>query len=220
MPQTPELALALALIALFGVLVNALVAANNARKRGELDAKLLELKSKLDQFNALELARIQAEHGAKLKALEFDRTQHAAAEERCRSADSSTFNKILETLDQDQVISFLRTHDFNGTYDRNESDPILRFIDLSKRPDSEFLNPELENLRTSLFDMAKTLAGLLAIKTHPRQNTFSSVLPESLVNHVRPAWVDENADEINDCATSFVEIFEKLVRHARLTLGG
>lgn len=217
MTPTPEIAVIIALLALFGVLINALVAANNARKRGELDTKLLEIKSKLDQFNAMEIAKVQAEHSAKLKSLEFDRLQNAAAEERRRTADSANLTKLLEILDPNQVIAFLRTHDFNGIYDRNESDPLLRFLEMSKRPDSEFLAPQLEALRGSLLTVGSKLSQLLAFKTHPRQGTFSSVLPQNQVNEERPAWVNENAEEINGCATSFVEAFEKLVREARLS---
>lgn len=215
--KTPEIALYVGLLALVGVLVNALVAANNARKRGELDAKLIEVKSRLDQFNAVELAKVQAEHSAKLKTLEFERAQYAAAEERRRTADSANLANLLAVLDPDHVISFLRTHDFSGIYDRDETDPIFRFIELSKRPDSEFLEPELEALRGSLVSVASKLSRLLALKTHPRQGTFGSVLPESLVNDERPAWVNQNADEINECATAFVAAFEDLVRRARVS---
>lgn len=215
MTPTPEVALLVALLALLGVLVNALVAASNARKRGQLDGKLLELKSRLDQINAMELAKVQAEHSSQLKSLEFDRTQHAAAEERRRGADSATFKKVAELLDPDHVIAFFQTHDFHGIYDRNDSAPLLRFLELSKRPDSEFLEPELEALRSSLFAISAELSQLLAQKTHPRQGTFSSVLPADCVNVERPPWVDQNADEINDCATRFIEAYESLVRHAR-----
>ena len=215
--QTPEIALYVGLFALFGTLINALVAANNARKQRELDAKHLELKARLDQVNAVEIARVQAEHSVKLKTLELDRAQNVAAGERRRMADSATLAKLLEVLDPDRLIAFLRTHDFNGIYDRNESDGIFRFLELSKRPDSEFLERQLESLRVALVSVASKLSGLLALKTHPRQGTFSSVLPESQVNKERPVWVNRNADEINDCATALVEAFEGLVRHARLS---
>ena len=220
MTPSPEIALFVGLLALLGVLVNALVAANNSRKRGELDAKLVELKSRLDQFNALELAKVQAEHSVKLKTLEFDQTQHAASEEQRRSVDSANVAKLLEVLDPERVISFLRTHDFHGIFDRDECDSLFRFLEISKRPDAEFLEPELEALRSSLVSIGSKLSRLLALKTHPRQGTFSSVLPESQVNEERPAWVNKNADEINDSATAFVEVFEQLVRHARLSHAG
>ena len=220
MPQTSDIALFVALIALFGALVNALVAANNARKRGEIDQKLLELKSKLDHFNAIELARVQAEHSQKLKSLEFDRTKNLEAEDRRRSADSATLLKILEILDPGKAIAFLRNHDFNGTYNRDDSDPLFAFLEFSKRPESEFLDSDLETIRDELIAVGAALARLLAIKTHPRQGTFSSVLPDGLVNEIRPKWVDENAEKINDTASAFVDVYDKLIRSARASNGG
>lgn len=217
MTVSPEIALTVGLLALFGALVNALVAANNSRKRRELDAKLVELKSRLDQVNAIELAKVQAEHSVKLKTLEFERTHNAASEERRRSADSAILAKILEVLDPERLISFLRDHDFHGTFDRNDHDSLRRFLEMSKRPDCEFLEPELETLRSSLVSIGSSLSRMLALKTYPRKGTFSSVLPEQQVNEERPSWVDKNADELNGCATDFVEAFDKLVRHARIS---
>ena len=220
MPQTPEIALLLALIALFGVLVNALVAANNARKRGEIDQKLLEFKAKLDHLNAIDLAKVQAEHSEKLKSLEFDSKNSSEADERRRTADSATLLKILEILDPGNAIAFLREHDFNGTYNRHDSDPVFAFLEFSKRPESEFLDSDLENIRDKLIAIGTALSRLLALKTHPRQSTFNSVLPERYVNEIRPKWVDENAEELNDTASKFVEVYESLIRSARARNGG
>jgi hypothetical protein len=60
MNATPDAALAVAALALIGVLVTALVAAYNARKRGALDRELTELKEQLAATNAGQLAEKQA----------------------------------------------------------------------------------------------------------------------------------------------------------------
>lgn len=215
MTNSPEVAFGMALVALAGVLFTAFISVWNARKRGELDFRLLEIKSNLDKLNALELAKIQAEHSAKLKELDQVRSEQIALSERRRNADSATLIKVLEVLDPNRVIAFLRNHDFAGTYDREEVEPLLRFRELAERPDSEFLDPKLEQMRIMLVRLSARLAKALAMKTHPRQGTLSSVLPEHLINDIRPKWVDDNAVELNDCATEFVEAFENLVREAR-----
>ena len=212
-------AIVIALIALFGALINALVAANNARKRGDLDSRLLELKANLDKLNAVDLARVQAEHTTRLKELEFDRTDQRAKDDRRRSADTATLLTIIEVLQPDHIIAFLRTHDFSGIYNRDDTDPIFRFLELAKRPDNEFLNPELEIKRTRLIVVARSLSRSLGVKTHPRQGTFNSVLPETLINEERPQWVDDNAEELNRYSDEFVQSYEELVRSARLTNG-
>lgn len=210
----------MALVALVGVLFNALVSIWNARKRGDLDRQLLELKATLDKVNALELAKVQAEHSAKLKSLEQDRTMQAAVDERRRKADSENLKTILSVLDPDRVMAFLRDHDFGGIYDREDTEPLHRFLELSQRPDAEFLSSDLENMRRSLVEGGTRLSRLLALKTHPRHGTFSSVVPENLINEERPPWVNQNAEEINDAATEFVQAFERLVRHARAAHAG
>lgn len=215
MTSSPEVALGVALIALVGVLITALIAVLNARKRGDLDRQLLEVKASLDKLNSLELAKVQAEHSTKLKAIEQDRASQMAGEERRRNADAATLASILSILDPDRVIAFLRNHDFGGIYDREETEPLSKFLELSRRPDAEFLSPDLEQLRKSLAAAGKRFSSSLALNTHPRQGTYNSVLPESLINEKQPPWVDENAKELNDQATEFVEIFERLVRQAR-----
>jgi hypothetical protein len=219
MPNTPEIALIVALIALTGVLVNALVTLYNARKRGNIDEQLLKLKAELDQLNAREMARVQTEHTETLKKLEFERTQELADGERKRKADSERFAFILELLNPQEVIAFLREHDFGGMFDRKKIAPLNRFVDISTNPEQTFLFTELEQQRVQLAERARALSKLLGLNTHPRQGPFSSVLPENYINEVRPAWVDENATEINDAATSFVKAFEEFVYQCRVKLG-
>jgi hypothetical protein len=219
MPSTPEIALAVALIALFGVMVNALVAANNARKRGELDEKLIQLKATLDQLNAVEMAKVQAEFSERLKLLEFDRSKQTADDDRKRKADAATLASILKTLEPNGIIAFLREHDFGGLFNRNDIAPLGRFIDQASQPDQEFLTSELEELRSRLVLLGRTLSNLIGAKTYPRHGNFNSVLPENLVNVERPPVIRENATKLNDTATDFVDSFDELVRKARSILG-
>lgn len=220
MPNTSEIALVVALIALIGVLVNAFVAAYNARKRGIIDERLLRLKTEFDQFNAREMARVQAEHSETLKKLEFERTQELADNERKRKADLELFTSILELLNPQEVIAFLRKHDFGGMFDREEIAPLHYFVDISTSPEQAFLDADLDQQRIRMVERARRLSKLLGLKTHPRKGTCSSVLPENQVNEVRPTWVNENATKINDAATAFVQAFDEFVLQCREKLGG
>jgi hypothetical protein len=220
MPNTPEIALIVALIALSGVLVNALVTAYNARKRGSIDERLLKMKAELNQLNAGEMVRIQAEHTETLKKLEFDHMRELADYERKRKADSERFASVLELLNPQEVIAFLREHDFGGMFDRKEIAPLHRFVDISNGPEQAFLLADLEQQRIQMAERARTLSKLLGLNTHPRQGNLSSVLPENYVNQPRPVWVNKNATEINDAATAFVQAFDEFVRQCRAKLGG
>jgi hypothetical protein len=70
MNTTPDIALAVAALALVGVLVTALVATVNARKRGDTDQLLVNLKAELDALNAIDLVATQNDYAKKLTDLE------------------------------------------------------------------------------------------------------------------------------------------------------
>jgi hypothetical protein len=219
MTPTPELALTVALVALFGVLVNAFVTAYSTRKRGSIDERLLKLKAELDQLNSKEMALVQAEHSERLKRLEFERAQDVADGERKRIADSKSLALVLEALNPQGVVAFLRDHDFGGTFDREDIAPLRKFINLSNGPEQAFLFSDLEQKRQQMAEEARVLSKLIALKTHPRQGNYNSVLPDDLVNEVRPDWVNRNAIEINDAATAFVGTFDQFVHQCRVRLG-
>jgi hypothetical protein len=218
MTPTPELALTIALIALFGVLVNALVTAYNARKRGSIDERLLKLKAEIDHVNAREIARVQADHAEKQKIREFERTQDLAGDERKRKADAERFASILELLDSKNIMVFLREHDFGGAFPRNEIEPLNVFVNLSGDPDQTFLFDELEQQRLQVVQKARTLSKLIGVDTHPRQGDLISVLPEDYVNRIRPEWIEENATKLNNAATEFVSAFDEMVLTCRKKL--
>lgn len=216
--STPEVALIAALLALLGVLVNALITANNARKSRELDQKLVRLKAQLDQLNAVDLIRVQSEHSERLKTLEFTRAQRAADDERKRQTDAATLAAILTVIPA-RLIQFLKQHDFGGTFNREELAPLDVFLSEAASPDREFLINELETLRTRLLESGRNLSKLIGFKTFPREHTFSSVLPAAALLGPRPDWVDDNASELNNAAEEFVSAFEELVRSSRARLG-
>lgn len=219
MTPTPELALTVALAALFGVLVNALVTAYNARKRGSIDERLLKLKAELDQLNSKEMALVQAEHNERLKRLEFERAQGAADAERRRLADLKSLALILETLNPQGVIAFLRDYDFGSAFNREDIAPLKNFVNISGAPEHAFLFPDLEQERQQVVEEARVLSKLIGLKTFPRQGSYSSVLPDDLVNEERPDWVNRNANEINKAATAFIRAFDRFVHRCRIMLG-
>ena len=192
MTITPEITITVALIALFGVMVNVFVAVNNARKRGELDERL--------------------------KLIELDRKDKSADDDRKRIADAATLVSILKSLEPESLIAFLRHKDFGATFRSEEIQPLRRYIYFASRPDQEFLTKELEVLRCQLLFCGQTLLDLIGGGTYPRRDDFSSVLPEEFIHAERPQFVEDNAAEINNAATEFVNSFDSLVREARSLL--
>jgi hypothetical protein len=181
---------------------------------------MLKLKASLDLTNSSELAKVQAEHAARLKALEFDRTKTVADESRKRKADAQVLARVLSSLRPEGVITFLRDHDFGGSFDPEWVKPLHRFVDEANRPDHEFLLPELEALRLNLIEKGRVLSNLVALKTHRRDFGFQSVLPDSLVNAERPKHIIDAALNLNNAATDFVASYDELIRKARSEVQG
>ena len=173
-------------------MVNVFVVVNNARKRGELDERL--------------------------KLTELDRKDKATDDDRKRTADATNLTLLLKSLEPENLVAFLRHTDFGATFRSEEIQPLRRYINFASRPDQEFLTKELEELRCQLVFCGQTLLDLVSKKTYSRRDDFSSVLPEEFINVERPKFVEDNAAEINNAATEFVNSFDSLVREARVLL--
>ena len=216
MNVSPELALAVALLALVGVLVTALVALFNARKRGDIDERLLLLKTQLDG----DVTRIQQAHAERLAKLEHSQALEAADRARIKKADGVRLQALLQELDPKWIITFLRDHDFGGAFRRDDITALFRFVERTSDPDQDFLDAELQGLYLNLVATGKALSNAIALKTAPTNADLNSVLPLESRGVPRPAWVDENAKVLNDRANDFVGAFDSLIRAARAKSDG
>lgn len=97
MSATPEISLAVAALALIGVLVTALVAAGNARKRGDIEKRLLDLKAQYDSINGIQLASVQADHTRQLQELKHTHSRQLL------EIQASQAQKIQELGHQNQL---------------------------------------------------------------------------------------------------------------------
>ncbi|MEZ5615390.1 MAG: hypothetical protein R3E35_09255 [Rhodocyclaceae bacterium] len=135
--------------------------------------------------------------------------------ERVMPTDIVVFEKVIELLKPNGVISFLREHDFGGSFLREDIAPLHTFVAVGGNPDNEFVNPALEKERQLLLTNASDLAMLIAKYTSPNSVGNLSVLPNHLVNLPRPDWVLREAKELNEAASAFVEIYDNFVRFCR-----
>lgn len=134
---------------------------------------------------------------------------------RVTSADVAVFERLLESLKPSGVISFLREHDFGGSFSREDIAPLHMFVAIGGNPDNEFIDPALEKERKILLENACELTTLIAKYTSPNAYNYLSVLPSNLANSPRPDWVLREAKELNDAASKFVEIYDNFVRFCR-----
>lgn len=213
--------LIVALIALFGVLINALVTAYNAKKRSEIDKSLIILKSEIEKLNVSELTKKQAEYSERLKRLEYDLEQNSKLTDRQIETDKKTLESITNMFDEVEAIYFLREHEFGESFDREKIGPLNKTIFYSDEVTNRMVIPELESYGKEMINKAKKLQNLIGSKTFPtkHEGTFNSVLPDEYVNKERPKWVIDAAKEINDAATEFVTSYDEFVHKSRSILG-
>ena len=140
---------------------------------------------------------------------------HSASASLVTPTDIAVFNDLLALLTPSGVISFLRDHDFGGSFFREDVAPLHTFVAIGKNPDSEFIDPLLEKERQQLLASASKLSTEIATKTAPNSAGHLSVLPKHLVNSQRPDWVVRETKELNEAATEFVELYDNFVRLCR-----
>lgn len=138
--------------------------------------------------------------------------------ERVTLADVAVFDQLIGLLQPNGVISFLREHDFGGSFLREDIAPLHTFVAIGGNPDNEFVTPSLEQERQLLLANAHDLAMLIATYTSPNSVGNLSVLPNHLVNLPRPDWVLREAKELNEAASAFVEIYDNFVRFCRVKI--
>lgn len=131
------------------------------------------------------------------------------------STDIAVFEKLLALLDPNHVISFLRDHDFGGSFSREDIAPLNTFVAVGINPDSEFIDPALEKERKILLGSANKLGLAIAKNTAPNSVGNLSVLPNHLVDSPRPDWIIRETKELNEAATAFVDQSDNFVRFCR-----
>jgi hypothetical protein len=159
--------------------------------------------------------------GALLALFVLERKDHPVTANHLSSTflvtptDIAVFEELLALLAPNGVISFLRNHDFGGSFSREDIAPLHTFVVLGENPDSEFIDPSLEKERQKLHESASQLAMSIATKTAPNSRDLLSVLPKRLADSPRPEWVKQEAKELNEAATEFVELYDNFVRFCR-----
>lgn len=94
---------------------------------------------------------------------------------RVTPQDIGVFERLLELLKPSEVISFLREHDFGGSFFREDIAPLHTFVTIGGNPDNEFIDPALEEERKILLKNASELATLIAKYTSPNAFNHLSV---------------------------------------------
>jgi hypothetical protein len=132
--------------------------------------------------------------------------------------DRKVFEKIRELLPSSQAIAFIRTNNFAGfSFRMSMVDPFYEFERWARLPDSEFLDADLEHLRSNLAEAVEDFTDLITGETYTASSPdYASVPPEW--ESEQPARFDRVVSAIHSSAAKVCVAFDALIRSGRRKL--
>jgi len=133
--------------------------------------------------------------------------------------DKKVYLVLVKVLPWDGSINFLRINDFNGTPFRlSKLNDLHKFEYLSNDPTFEFIDPDLEAIRSKLLYFVSEFLLLIALKTFPTKNhEFNSVPKDWELEN--PRQFHSIVNKIHKTANSIVNTYSTLLRTATIKLG-
>jgi hypothetical protein len=155
----------------------------------------------------------------------FDWKDHSGARKTEEQAgahpsDIFLFKQLIELLPSSGVIHFLKTHDFLGSFKRDEINPIEEFLYEWGNAEHEFQDKDVEELKGELYVAARKFNTLVGKYTSPNKYGFQAVRPDHYEGgHQRELEFQREAEEIGDAADEVVAKHQEFVRAGRQKFG-
>lgn len=144
---------------------------------------------------------------------------YTSAELQEQSHDQHLFQEFQSALSYEPAIRLLREHDFGGSFNKKDIQPLFDFVETWNQPEKEFIDENLQAALTELYRAARSMVMCLAEKTSPIGNEDFSVFSNTLRNAgPRPDWVIEDARVLNEQANLFFPVYEDFLRLCRKKL--
>jgi len=132
--------------------------------------------------------------------------------------DRAVFSKIREILSDTGSMVFMREHDFGASYERKELRELQDFERWAKLPNSEFLNADLETLRSNLSQTVQHVLMDISVNTWAQDPPYDylSGVPREERNfeHI----FNERRDLLNTRSHAVYEAYVELIRTCRRRL--
>lgn len=159
-----------------------------------------------------------------------------------RELDKQLFLEIRRILKSDEVILYLRETNFGGAFERKDLKELSDFRWFCKRPECEFLDSNMENLRLQLLNEISLFVQAIGQHTFPekldpgwnrvprdprqepeiidwfRQRAKSPEEFEELMDK-QTKYAQRIGDELNQRASRVCDVYDEFVRFGRRQLG-
>lgn len=116
-------------------------------------------------------------------------------------------------------IKFFREHDFLGSFPNEPMNRLFEYLETWTTVEHEFIDAEVGVAHGKFRKKAKAL-GLVLSKYTTNNGDFSTVKPPGPQTGPTPDWVKEEAEEINQKASDFVEAHQEFLKFARNRFSG
>lgn len=147
----------------------------------------------------------------------YDKPLHGSA--NLNSNDAALFKKFQDALPVNGVMRFIKSHDFLGSFNKEDISPMGRFAYEWDNPEHEFIHPTLEELRKEFLTTVNAFNIAVATYTSPNNSGFQAVRVDSQKHDPEhDARFRDEAKIINEAATKTYAAYESLVREARKIL--
>jgi hypothetical protein len=132
-------------------------------------------------------------------------------------ADKGLFKEFLTVFPSDsRSLYFLQGHDFGGSFNLDSLQEIDVFVNEWDCAEKKFLDHNLEEMRSNLWEKCNEFACLLASKSYPTAVGLQSVVPDSVRDDWDwPDWVNKDVSDVNAMATEVVILHQEFIASAR-----
>ena len=134
--------------------------------------------------------------------------------------DKVLYKKLIDTLPWDGSLSFIQKNNFAGfSFELGRLDQLYDFFHICQNPAFEFIDLELEELRSSLFKTIDNFTTSIGMNTFPCRNSSNR-------NEIPSEWEEEQPErfrsavlEIHNTAQSVCRIYQELIKLGTRKLG-
>ena len=133
--------------------------------------------------------------------------------------DKQVYELLVRVLPWDGSINFIRTNNFAGfSFDLARLDDLHEFEHHCKNPAFEFIDPDLETLRASLFGGVDEFTRTIAIETFPTHTSGWNAVPDEWEDE-QPERFSRVVNKLHRDAARIVEAYGNLLKTATRKLG-
>lgn len=133
--------------------------------------------------------------------------------------DKQIYSLLLKILPWYGSIDFIRHYDFRGSsFERSRLDGLSDFLQECKNPAFEFVDPDLEGLKSAMCQSIKKFMGIIGVETFPTHFSGCNSVPIEWIE-TQPERFEKVVELLHTSADEVCDTYDALVKLATRKLG-